>query len=86
VVDRTVAGMAFLRLASSIIELSAALFILRLNRVEAGLRINAVLGLVGPLIFLSVSALGIFALAGKVPSHRLAFIAVGVLLILLGTR
>lgn len=78
--------MAMLRAISGILEISAALVIIRLSRVEAALRINAILGLVGPLVFLAVSALGIVALAVKISPVKILMLIVGACFILLGTR
>src|SRR5690606_1698673 len=43
-----VAGMVLVRLLSSAVELSAAVLMARYNRVDTALRINGILGLVGP--------------------------------------
>jgi hypothetical protein len=53
--------------------------------VETALRINALLGLVGPVIFAGVSFLGICAMAGKVSMAKLIIIFTGVILVLIGT-
>lgn len=82
----TVKAMAFIRFASSMMEFCAALFMLHFARVETAVTINAALGLVGPLIFLSITALGIAGLAGKVSFAKLALIVVGIVLIFIGTR
>lgn len=83
---KIVAGMALLRLLSASIELTAALFMLKLARVDAALRINATLGLVGPLIMIGVTALGIFGLAGQISTGKILIIALGVSLILYAAR
>jgi hypothetical protein len=83
-VDPHVRYMALLRMLSASIELSAALWMLRLGRVEAALSVNAALGLVGPLLFALVSAIGIAGLAGQVSWPKLAFIFSGVVLVLWG--
>lgn len=79
--DKHVLGMAMLRLLSASIELSAVLLMLKLNRVEDALRINAALSLVGPTILLAVTAVGLAGLAGRVPFTRLVLIVAGVALI-----
>jgi len=78
--------MAAVRIISSAIELGAALLMLRLARIEQAVQINAALGLVGPLIFVTTTLLGIAGLAGRVPAMRLALIGAGVLLVVLGAR
>lgn len=81
-----VAGMVLVRLLSSAVELSAAVLMARYNRVDTALRINGILGLVGPVILVAVTALGLAGLAGRLPVHKLLMILTGVLLIILGTR
>ncbi|MFY9312066.1 MAG: DUF2619 domain-containing protein, partial [Tepidanaerobacteraceae bacterium] len=46
--------MAIIRFISSFIELTAALLFIQSKSVEKAMRINAALGLVGPLIFTAV--------------------------------
>lgn len=79
--DKHVLGMALLRVLSSAIEFTAAMLMLKLNRVDDALRINAALSLVGPTILLAVTAVGLAGLAGRVPVTRLALIVAGVALI-----
>lgn len=81
-----VRSMALLRLLSGALELTAAYLMVRLGRVEDAVRINGLLGLVGPTVLLLVSLLGIGGLSAQVSWPRLGIIACGVLLILLGTR
>lgn len=81
-----VQGMALLRVISAAVELSAALLMLYIGRLDSAFRINAVLGLVGPGILLLTSSIGLVGLAGTVPAHRLVLVALGVGLILAATR
>ena len=83
---RTVGGMAALRVLAGTIEISAAILMLRYGRVSTALRINAVLGLIGPTILLVVSTLGLMGLVGRVSLERLAAVAVAVALIFTATR
>lgn len=80
--ERMVAGMALLRLLSASLELTAALLMLRSGRVADALRINAALGLVGPLVLATVTALGLAGVAGRLPPGRMAMLAAAVVLIL----
>ncbi|ADL08948.1 YqhV family protein [Thermosediminibacter oceani] len=84
--EKLLFAMAVMRFISATIEFTAAMIFLRLKSVEAALRINALLGLVGPLIFTAVSLIGIFGMAGKVSTTKLLIIFTGVLLVLIGTR
>lgn len=79
-------GMVLLRGISACIEVGAVLLMLRLTRLESLVRLNAALGLVGPLIFLLVSALGLAGMAGRIHPARFLLVAAGVALVLLGTR
>ncbi|MDK2820615.1 MAG: hypothetical protein PWP31_580 [Clostridia bacterium] len=82
--DKHVLAMAIMRVLSSLIELTAAFLMLRANRVETALKINAVLALIGPTIMTIVMALGIFGLASKFPINKLLIIFLGVCLIFYG--
>lgn len=78
-------SMAAIRFVSSIIEFFAALLFLRSKEVEQVLRINALLGFIGPAIFAGVSFLGICAVAGRASMTKLIIIFAGVILVLIGT-
>jgi len=82
--DKVVVGMALIRIFSCLIELGAALLMLKFNKVETALKINAVLAFVGPIILMSVMALGLFGMAGKMPTSKMFFIVLGVLFIFYG--
>ena len=83
--DPILTSMAIMRFISSVIELAAAFLILNSRGVERALRINAALGLVGPLIFTAVSLLGLAGLSGKLSFAKLLIILIGVILVLIGT-
>lgn len=83
--DPILASMTIMRIISSLIELTAAFLFLKSKSVEKALRINATLGLIGPLIFMGVSLLGLAGLSGKVSFAKLVIILAGVLLVLIGT-
>ncbi len=78
-------GMVFIRVLSGMMELTGALLMWRFARLDIAVRINGVLGFVGPLVLTTTMAIGIAGLAGRVPSSKLLFIGMGVLLILFGT-
>ena len=79
-------GMAGIRILSAATEFTAALLMLRSGRVETALRINGFLGLVGPAILVTTTALGIAGLAGKIAWAKVGLICAGVYLILYGSR
>lgn len=83
---KVVAGMALLRMISAGIEVTAALLMLRIGRVESAFQINAALGLVGPLILIGVTALGVFGMATKMSYSKIALIAIGVAIIIYAAR
>lgn len=84
--DTFVKQMASIRMLSAAIEITAALMMLKFNRLDTALRINGLLGLVGPLILLAVTAVGLVGLAGRVHPWKLVTILTGVALIMAGTR
>lgn len=79
-------AMGWLRILSGSIEIAAALFIWRSFRVEQAVRINAALGLAGPVFFFIVSALGLAGLAGRLSLIRICFVLAGIGLVFAGTR
>jgi len=79
-------GMAAVRVISGIMEILAALIILRLGKVESALRINAFLGLIGTLVYVIVGVLGIFAIAVKLSPLKVIVLTLGTLLVLAGTK
>ncbi|MBE3576445.1 MAG: YqhV family protein [Limnochordales bacterium] len=76
--------MVALRFISSLIELTGALLMWRAGTVKGAFQINASLGLVGPIILLLVSSLGIAGLAAQVSPWKLALVIAGVMLIFAG--
>jgi len=67
------------------LEVVVAVLMLKLNRIDSALRLNALLGLVGPLVFILVSALGLVGIAETLPLHKVLLITLGVILVVLGT-
>lgn len=82
----TVRVMGIMRFISAAMELAAAFLIMRIARIDTAIQLNAVLGLVGPAIFVSVTLLGVAGLSGKISVPKLLMIAAGVVLVLLGGR
>lgn len=83
--DETVRHMALVRYISASIEITAATVMLRYGRIETALAINSALGLVGPILFAVVSALGIAGLAaGQVNVQKIGIIFLGIVLVLYG--
>lgn len=84
VFDKIVFSMAAVRVLSACIEFTAAMLMLYFGRVESAFKINSLLVLVGPTVFLTVTLLGLAGLAGKVSPAGMVLIAAGVLLIFTG--
>ena len=79
-------NMALLRIISSFLELTAAILIMKIGRVETALRINALLGLTGPIFLIGVTLIGVTALTDNIDPLKLALILIGVGLVFIGTR
>ncbi|MGF7184821.1 hypothetical protein GGQ84_000906 [Desulfitispora alkaliphila] len=84
--EKLALGMGALRMLSGAIEISAALLIFHFATVEKAFKINAVLALIGPLILITVTSLGIIGLADQLPLSRMLIILAGVGLIFYGMR
>ncbi len=78
-------GMVGMRLLSASLEFAGALLMWRLGRLDAAVRVNSVLGLVGPVILTLTMLLGVAGLATRLPVGKLLWIGAGVSLILIGT-
>lgn len=84
--DRYVQAMVLIRFFSAFAELSGALMMAKLNRLESAVRINALLGLVGPAVLITATAIGLVGLAGKLSAGKILLAICGVFLILVATR
>lgn len=84
--EKAIIGMAFLRLMSGSIEIIAALLIIKYNEVEKALLINSSLALIGPLVLIATTTIGLFGIAEKVSFTKLIWILCGVGLILYGVK
>lgn len=79
-------NMAMIRLISGLLEIAVAFVFLKIGRVDSALRMNAFLGLVGPLVFIAVSVLGIAVIAVRMPWYKVFLISLGMMLVLIGTK
>ena len=68
ITDKIVAGMAGIRILSATIEFTAAMLMLKFGRVETAFKINSLLALVGPTVFLIVTTLGLVGWPVRFPS------------------
>lgn len=83
-IDTTVLSMAGLRFLSASIELTAAIAMLMLNDVRKAVAVNAMLAMVGPLIFVATMTIGLLSMTDELSFSKLIFIGVGVGFILIG--
>lgn len=84
--EKAIIGMALLRMLSGSIEIFAALLILKVNEVERALVINSSLALIGPIILILTTTIGLVGIAEKVSFAKMLWIFCGVGLILYGVK
>jgi putative exporter of polyketide antibiotics len=84
--EKAIIGMAFLRLISGSIEILAAFLFIKFNDVEKALVINSSLALIGPLVLIATTTIGLFGIAEKISFTRLIWILCGVGCILYGVK
>jgi hypothetical protein len=82
--SKIVLGMAMLRLLSGSMEIAAALLMLRFNNIEKALIVNSSLALVGPLILIATTTIGLVGLSDKLSLSKFAWVAIGVVCLMIG--
>jgi hypothetical protein len=82
--DKSVFGMALLRLLSGSIELTAALVMLKFNDIQKALAVNSMLALVGPFVLVATTTIGLVGIADKLSPTRFVWVAAGVACLLIG--
>ncbi|MNE53018.1 hypothetical protein D3C80_1477180 [compost metagenome] len=82
--DKFVTSMASLRIVSGSIEILAALFMLKLGRVDKALAINSALAFVGPSVLIITTAIGLSGMADKLSWSKIIWIGCGVACLLIG--
>jgi putative exporter of polyketide antibiotics len=85
-IDKAIFGMAILRILSGSIEILAAFLILKVNQVDKALIINSSLSIVGPIIFLLTTAIGLYSIASDISFSKLMWIFIGIGCILYGIK
>ncbi|KGA97911.1 hypothetical protein AJ85_03565 [Alkalihalobacillus alcalophilus ATCC 27647 = CGMCC 1.3604] len=78
--------MVGFRVLSGLIEISAAMLMLKLNSIEKAIGVNAVLAIIGPTIFILSVVVGLVGMSDKLSFSKFLFIGAGVMLILIGIR
>ncbi|MED1202963.1 YqhV family protein [Heyndrickxia acidicola] len=84
--DKAVLVMAILRLISGTIEVTAGLLMLKLNQIDKALIINSSLALVGPVILIATTTIGLMGISDKISFTRIFFILIGIGFILYGVK
>jgi len=84
--EKAILGMAALRILSGSVEVLAALLILKVNEVEKALLINSGLAIVGPIILITTTTIGLLGMSDRVSFAKIAWILVGISCILVGVR
>lgn len=82
--NKIVLTMASLRFMSGSIELIAAILMLRLATIEKALLVNSTLALVGPLVLLTTTTIGLVGIAEKLSFGKMIWIIVGVSCLFIG--
>lgn len=82
--NKIVMTMASLRVLSGSLELIAAILMLRLATVEKALLVNAGLALVGPLVLLTTTTVGLVGIAEKLSLGKMLWIIAGVSCLFIG--
>lgn len=86
VIEKALLFMVTLRLLSGGIEITAALLMLKFNNLEKAFYINSLLALVGPVVLIVTTGIGLYGLAGKMPLTKSIGLVAGILLILYSLR
>ncbi|QQE72906.1 YqhV family protein [Brevibacillus composti] len=84
--EKAILGMAALRMMSGSIEVLAALFILKVNQVEKALLINSGLAIVGPLVLLTTTTIGLIGMSDRISFAKIMWIFLGIVCIFVGVR
>lgn len=82
--DKAALGMAVLRILSGCLELTAAFVMIRLNDAAKALVVNSMLALVGPMVLISTTAIGIIGMSDKLSPTKLVWVLAGVACLLIG--
>nr|WP_233168439.1 YqhV family protein [Paenibacillus roseus] len=76
--------MATLRLVSGSLEIIAAIIMLRLNQIDKALVVNSSLALVGPIILISTTTIGLVGLSDKLSLDKFIWVLAGITCLMVG--
>lgn len=85
-INKFVLSMALLRFVSGGIEIIAGMVMIKLNEVNKALIVNSSLAIIGPLILIFTTTIGLIGITDKVSISKLAWITAGIIFILIGIR
>jgi hypothetical protein len=83
-VNKIILSMAILRMLSGSIELTAAFIMLRMSTIEKSLLINSGLAVIGPLILISTTTIGLVGIADKLSIGKFVWVLLGVTCLFIG--
>jgi len=84
--EKAIIGMATLRVISGMIEICAAILIIKLNQIEKALLVNSGLAVVGPFILLLTTTIGLLGMADRLNAWKMIWIFAGIACIFIGIR
>jgi putative exporter of polyketide antibiotics len=84
--EKAVLGMALLRLISGTIEITAAFLMLKFNSIDKALMVNSSLALIGPLILILTTSIGLMGIVEKISYMKMIWIFLGVGFIFVGVK
>ncbi|WP_071395142.1 YqhV family protein [Bacillus tuaregi] len=84
--EKAIIGMALLRMLSGSIEIFVAILFIKYNDIEKALMINSSLALIGPIILIVTTTIGLVGIADKISFVKLLWIFGGVACILYGVK
>ncbi|WP_010650531.1 YqhV family protein [Oceanobacillus massiliensis] len=84
--EKAIVAMALLRIASGSLEILAAFLIMKFNEIEKALIINSILALIGPMILIISTTIGLYSLADKISFDKMLWIVLGVAFIIYGIK
>lgn len=82
--SKIVLSMATLRVISGSLEIIAAMIMLRLAQVDKALLVNSGLALLGPIVLLTTTSIGLVGLAEKLSFSKMIWVIAGVTCIFIG--
>ncbi|WP_371326699.1 YqhV family protein [Psychrobacillus sp. OK028] len=85
-IEKALLFIIILRLLSGSIELSAAMLMIKFNDLEKAFYINSLLALVGPVVLIITTGIGLTGLSEKISLTRMVCLFAGIILIIYSLR